>query len=215
MLQSYIEQRRRGGEQVTKKSPLISSMLEKGEFIDPEGYGEVWRRTLERAGLDQKANRWYVYHIHTLRKYFRSNCVGVDPSYREHWMRHKGGYLDISYFRAEEPLHLAEYRKTVPYLSIYRHGEDESWKMVIRALARAQGRLGDDKLKRLEEILARSADMDEAIDKFRRLGENPKPKPKENNIKIVKGEEALVDHLKQGWTLVKELNHDKYLLKSG
>ena len=53
--------------------------------------------------------------------------------------------------------------------------------------------------------------MDEAIDKFRRLGENPKPE--ENNIKIVKGEEALVDHLKQGWTLVKELNQGKYLLR--
>jgi hypothetical protein len=35
-----------------------------------------------------------------------------------------------------------------------------------------------------------------------------------NNVKVVKGEQALVDHLKQGWTLIKELNHDKYLLKS-
>jgi len=62
------------------------------------------------------------------------------------------------------------------------------------------------------EKLARTRNIGDAIEEFRRLEENPKPK--EDNIKIVQGEEALVTHLKQGWTLVKELNHDKYLLKS-
>lgn len=50
-------------------------------------------------------------------------------------------------------------------------------------------------------------------EKFRRLKENPEPE--ENNVKIVKGEKALVDHLKSGWTLIRELNHDKFLLRSG
>ena len=75
--------------------------------MDPDDYSNSWHRMLEKAGVDRRASRWYVYHIHTLRKHFRSNCVGIDPSYRGNWVGHKGGYLDISYFRAEEPLHLA------------------------------------------------------------------------------------------------------------
>jgi integrase len=65
-------------------------------------------RLLKRAGLAKKSNRWYELHIHTLRKYFRSNCIGVDPSYRERWMGHKGLYLDMSYFKAEEQKHLED-----------------------------------------------------------------------------------------------------------
>jgi hypothetical protein len=34
-------------------------------------------------------------------------------------MGHKAGYLDESYFRAEEHMHLAEYRKAIPHLTIY------------------------------------------------------------------------------------------------
>jgi len=56
--------------------------------------------------------------------------------------------------------------------------------------------------------------VDEAIEKFRKFKEETEDPPEENNVKIVKGEKALVDHLKQGWTLIKELNHDKYLLRS-
>lgn len=71
---------------------------------------------------------------------------------------------------------------------------------------------GDERITRLQEVLARAKTVDEGIEKFRRLRENPGSKG--NNVKIIHGEEALVDHLKQGWTLIKELNHDKYLLKS-
>jgi len=38
-------------------------------------------------------------------------------------MGHKGGYLDESYFRAEETLHLAEYRKAIQHLTIYSSSE--------------------------------------------------------------------------------------------
>jgi hypothetical protein len=53
---------------------------------------------------------------------------GIDASYRERWMGQKGLYLDMSYFKAEEPLHLAEYRKAVQNLSIYSMPTEEKKK---------------------------------------------------------------------------------------
>jgi len=208
----YLKEREKAGEKITDSSPLITDAYHTGKFITTEDWQRVYYRILRKAGLNVKSKRWYVYHIHSLRKYFRSNCVGVDPSYREFWMGHKGGYLDESYFRAEEEKHLAEYRKAIPYLTVYSAPQDESWKMAIRAIARIQGRLEEEKLRRLEEILARAKNMDEAIEKFRRLQEEPDP-PRKNSIKIVKGDQTLIKHLEEGWTLIKELNHDKYLLK--
>ena len=87
-------------------------------------------------------------------------------------MGHKGLYLDESYFKAEEPLHLAEYRKAIPHLTVYAIPTEEK-KLKAEMLlnfAKLQG-YEDDQLKRLEDILARAKDMDEAISEFRRLNE--------------------------------------------
>ena len=72
----------------------------------------------------------------------------------------------------------------------------------------------DERLRQFQEILAKAKNVDEGIEKFKRLKDNPEPKEGNNNVKVIRGEKALVNHLKQGWTLIKELNHDKYLLKS-
>ena len=56
---------------------------------------------------------------------------------------------------------------------------------------------GEERIRRLEEILARAKSVDEAITEFRELQEEPDDPPRKNNVKIVK-----------------ELNHNKYLLKS-
>jgi len=86
---------------------LIADAYRKGEFQTIEAYERVWARLLRRAGLAEKSQSWFKLHIHTSRKYFRSNCISVDASYGERWMGHKGLYLDASYFKTEESLHLA------------------------------------------------------------------------------------------------------------
>ena len=50
------------------------------------------------------------------------------------------------------------------------------------------------------------------IDRFKRLRENPETE-NNNHVKVVQGEEELVDHVESGWSLIKELNHEKYLIK--
>ena len=120
--------------------------------------------------LKDISHNQYILHIHTMRKYFRSRCVGVDQSYREHWIGHRGGYLDESYFRAEEQRHLEEYRKSIPHLSLYTSEaeEEERRKRSIVDFARFQG-WPDDRIKQLEEILQRARTVDEAAEEFRKL----------------------------------------------
>lgn len=218
-LHQYLKEREAQGETVTPGSPLFTDAYYSGTVITVEDFERVWARLLHRAGLAQKSNRWYVLHIHTLRKYFRSNCVGVDVSFREKWMGHKGVYLDMSYFRAEEQLHLTEYRKTIQSLSIYATAIDDK-KMRSKMLvdfARLQG-TPETELRKLEEVLARAKTVDEGIAEFRRLRGEPKAKPKtmhDGNGKylVARTEDEMIQRLHDGWRVVQALNHDKYLLE--
>ena len=233
-LKSYLEERGRSGEIITKDSPLFTDAYSKGTFITIDAYGRVWTRLLHRAGLAKKSTNWHELHIHTLRKYFRSNCIGVDASYREMWMGHKGQYLDISYFRAEEQRHLDEYRKIVKYLSIQEIKTDES-KLRIQYMMDMAKMIGfsDDKIKRLEDTLQRAKNPDEALEEFRKLKDEPSQEFKKLNddasvqkhvpqhskltrqqkYSVAKGENELVRRLDDGWNLVKSLSEDKYLLE--
>ena len=215
MLSEYLKERRLSGEKISESSPLVTDVYHKGTFVSVEAFERVWARLLQRSGLNQKASKWYIYHVHTLRKYFRSNCVGVDPSYRENWMGHKGGYLDESYFKAEEEKHLAKYRKAIPHLSIHAAiiEEQQRRKQTLLDFARIQG-WNEERLRRLDEVLARAKNADDAIEEFRRLQENPDTHKSNNQVKIVCGDHALIEHIGEGWTLIKELNQDRYLLKA-
>jgi len=215
-VKQHLAERESHGEKFTPDSALIGDTYHKGHFQTLGSYQHIWSRLLKRAGLAEKSHNWFKLHIHTLRKYFRSNCIGVDASYRERWMGHKGLYLDASYFKAEENLHLAEYRKAVPYLTIYAIPTEEK-KLKAEMLlnfAKLQN-MGEDKIRKLEEILARAKDMDEAITEFRRLKDESANSNGNGNGKhiIAKGEPELLKRLGEGFSLVQSLNEDKFLLQ--
>lgn len=226
VVQQYLKEREASGEKLTPESPLFTDAYYQGKFVTVEDYERVWGRLLRRAGLAQKSHRWFILHIHTLRKYFRSNCVGVDISYRERWMGHKGLYLDMSYFRAEEQLHLNEYRKAIPHLTIYATSTDEKnlRKKMLIDFARMQG-TPEDELKKLGEILARAKDVDEGIKEFRRFKEeSQEEQPRKSKIRtaydgngkylVAHNEDEMIGKLHEGFKLVQSLNHDKYLMET-
>ena len=130
-------------------------------------------------------------------------------------MGHKGLCLDSSYFKAEENLHLAEYRKAVPHLTIYAVPTDEKKlkNEMLLNFAKLQG-YQDDQLRKLEEILARAKDMDEAITEFKRLKVDLET-ARDSKAKhiIAKGDSDLGRHLNAGWNLVQPLDQDKFLLQ--
>jgi integrase len=168
-LQIYISERENNGEKITSESPLITDYTFKGHFLKIDAVERVWGRLLQRAGLGQKSNRCFKLHFHVLRKYFRSNCINVDASYRERWMGHQGKYLDMSYFKAEENLHLNEYRKTISHLTIAETIDEKKQRAnAVMDFAKIQGH-NEDKIRKMQEILARAKDVDEAIDEIRKF----------------------------------------------
>ncbi len=133
-------------------------------------------------------------------------------------MGHKSGYLDESYFRAEEQQHLAEYRKVIVHLAIYEAPLDEKHKLRRRMLldfARLQG-YSDEEIKRFEDVLARSKDVEEAITEFKRFKENPKIRTNHNGngeFLVVQNEAELIQKLQDGWELVRPLKNNKFLIQ--
>lgn len=214
-MQEYITERKVAGEIITPESPLVTDYSHK-IYISGKAFESVWKRLLRKSGLDQKSGSFYVLHVHTLRKYFRSNCIGVDVSYRERWMGHQGQYLDMSYFKAEEQLHLAEYRKAVPHLTVYGTPTDEKKlrNQMLLDFARLQN-YDAERLKKLEEVLARAKNVEEGISEFKKLGDKAGTISHEKQPKhlIVKGNEELLKKLDDGYSLVQTLEEDKFLVK--
>lgn len=129
----YRRYREMRGEVITPDKPLIGNDRDESKPLKLSAFGDRWYRLLKRSGLDERSVNYHKLHFHTLRKYFRSHCIGVEESFREQWMGHKGGYLDESYFRAEENRHLEEYRKAMPGFLLYG---DPVTSEVVRGLDR-------------------------------------------------------------------------------
>lgn len=82
--------------------------------------GFMWRLACDKADVgtkDKQTNR-RIYHLHSLRKFFRSNSgLGVDIT--NALMGHSE-YLDSSYLRLDEEGEIAEaYLKAMPNLSVF------------------------------------------------------------------------------------------------
>lgn len=210
-LLEYRRYREARGEVFTADSPLIESDLNRGEHMTVSGYHHRWYRILKRAGLDQKPRKFHELHLHTLRKFFRSRCIGVDPSFREQWMGHKGGYLDVSYFRAEEERHLNEYRRVIQHLSIYpvKVEEEERRKRALLDFARFQN-WSEERVIQFQNILQNASTVDEAAEEFRNLREGIHRKIE---VRVVHDEAMMIEFLQQGWQLMRELEGGRYIIR--
>lgn len=78
----------------------------------------MWVRALEKVGLDEKDNGRYIYHIHTLRKFFRTNWSSTNEDVRKALMGHLTG-LDKAYWRGNLDEKRREYLQSMNSLSVY------------------------------------------------------------------------------------------------
>jgi hypothetical protein len=85
--------------------------------------------------------------------------------------------------------------------------------------ARLQG-YDDQNLRKLEDVLARAKDVDDAITEFRRLrtdSDSTDPRNSRNaaggKYTVVKGENELIRRLDDGWSLIQNLRDDKFLIR--
>lgn len=175
VLLQYIRHRESLGEKITEDSPLITSdrQEELGNFLSSMYLSNHWRRLLKRAHLATKnGGPWHDIHLHTLRKYFETQCVnaGVKTTYREFWMGHKGRFLEESYFRGEVETHIKEYRKAIPYLNILAP-EPQDYKALVEKVRflEENGKRKEIEIQRLRKQLDETRMLETRISKLEEL----------------------------------------------
>ncbi len=206
-IETHLAYRRSKGEKLGPESPLLRSPNAKGHT----SYGSIapaYNRSLKRAGLDEKSRGFHVLHLHTLRKFFRSQLEGVmTKSIREAMMGHVSGeYLDGAYLRIPISKLVLWYRKGISALTLIEDITTEEYERK-QFLRQAALLLSPDKMEMLRNIMTGVQDIDEGIKEYHKLTRENK-----GTYAVVAGEEEMLRHLSDGYKLERELNGDKYLL---
>ncbi len=208
-LKLYLAEREKRGEKLFPESYLFVTKY--GQPYTGRTFEEVLRRELKRhmslRRLSGLKDPRYDIHIHCFRKFFRTQLevAGVRRSFREFMMGHRGDALDPSYFRPPEWQVREEYKKAIPFLTILEDlSAEEMRKRQLLDTARLLG-FSEDKIRRLEEALARAKSVDEAVEKFRRFMASVETR--------VISEEDLPAYLADGWDFVATLNSGKVVVR--
>jgi hypothetical protein len=172
-----------------------------------------------KAGI----GRWKDVFPHCLRKAFESAVrnAGLDPKDQEFLMGHiLPGTQDVYYDKTK----VEDLRKKYTRVNFFPEKTgltEDSRKRQIIDMAKVFG-YSEDRIKKIEETLARHRTVDDAMPEIRRLkedsdeGEGERTTISHNgNGKyfVVRGEDELVNRLNDGWKLVQPLNEEKYLLQ--
>jgi integrase len=221
---AYLHKRRGEGEGLTRSSPLVAvnPALRRKGWRTRNGSSESMHIVTAVVSRDiRNAMRpVYSYRPYVLRSYFATRLLmavsdkALDNNYRVYWLGHTGEIsARYSSNKAMLPDDLVEnmreaYNRSLRYLVGGTMSEEETRKKQMMDTARILG-FDEDKLSALKEILQRSRNLDEAVIQFRKLEEQPSSEAYD----IVSGEAEMLRRLEKGWTLERELNGDKFLMK--
>ena len=223
---AYLDWRRRRGEELTPESPLFATVKKDEEFKYATNVSRQWRRLVAKAGHGKLIENtgWLDIHLHVLRKFFHTKCkgAGITRDYYDFWMGHTQG-LDLadSYWREEIPRHVQEYRKAIPYLTVFETPTIDlvqQRKQQIFDMVKLLPNITNEKLEALKNLLAHAKTMkevDEGLHDFmamlkgekrekRGLGTHtftgkPKKKREEHDCQRIVSEKELPKYLKRGW----------------
>ena len=236
---AYLQRREKGGEELDESSPFVvvsSSQRNKGwrALRGIEG-GHITTALISRD-IRTAMRPTYQFRPYILRSYFSTRLLMavsdriLDNNYRVYWMGHKGEmaarYSSNKAFLPDDLLEnmRAAYERARQHLLGGSLSEESMRKRQLIDTARMLG-YENEQLAKLQELLARSKNVDEAVEEFRKLSfeftreSSPEFSLKRfdenhnNNYEIVQGEANMVLMLKQGWELETELNGNKFLLK--
>jgi len=123
-------------------------------------------------------------------------------------MGHKGGYLDESYFRAEQTKHVEEYRKAIPNLTVYQTSEaTEDRKREFERMAKIMAeQMGLDKEK-ISIMIGRMRDefigeeMKKLVEEEKKENDNYNKNNGNGKRQRIVKEDELAKLLDEGWTV--------------
>ena len=222
---TYLKRRRAEGEELTEDSPLVAvhgAMRRKGwRARNGTESGHIVTTVVSRD-IRSAMRPVYDYRPYVLRSYFSTRLLMavsdriLDNNYRVYWMGHSGQMAArYSSNKAILPPDLIEsmrvaYQRSRRYLLGDTMNEESLRRKQMLDTARMLG-YGEEKMRKLTEILERAGTADEAAEEFRKLGEQPKLG--NGRYEIVTGESVMLGCLSEGWTLERELNDERFLIK--
>jgi integrase/recombinase XerD len=171
---------------------------------------DVVRRAAKRAGIKE----WKHVYPHCLRKAFDRALrnSGIDVDDREFLMGHVlPGSRDAYYDRSKVEELRAKYAWAI-FFPEQARGEELRKRQIIDMM-RIFG-FPEDRIKRVEEVLAKHRRVDQAMDEIRKLSLQPfTPKEATNDPKKIIREEELEHYLAGGWEFVTVLPSGKILIR--
>lgn len=197
--------------------------------IVPSSARGIWTRAVEKAGLDQRdpATKRLVLHIHSLRKFYRSN-IGLDRDLIDALMGHKG-YLDDAYRRFTHRKIMDQYIDAMPNLSLYHAEAPDEVEAFLRKLKRdgkmneLREKLGIGSAPGVQHSLEGGAISDRIVNGARISGESvatPTPPPQIRDegrsakpVQKVIRQDEVKQCLADGWRFVDRLNGDEIIVE--
>ncbi len=199
--------------------------------VEQKSKTPIMKKTLEAmiktAARKARVAKWKDVYPHCLRKAFESALrnARLDPKDQEFLMGHiLPGTQDVYYDKTK----VEDLRRKYATVSFFpeKNGlNEDSRKRQIIDMAKVFG-FSEDKIKKMEDVLAKHRSVDESIQEIRRLKEDSDKTAEEsgestaasNHDKsqryfIVKGDDDMVRRLNDGWKLVQSLNDEKYLFR--
>lgn len=215
-LREYLEERRSVYGGLEDDEPLFCSEstnvppeVRRRTPVKKRTLSEVVKRAARRAGIAG----WRDVYPHCLRKAFESALrnSGMDVDDREFLMGHVlPGSRDAYYDRSK----VEELRAKYARVSFFPHRQTEELrKRQIIDMAKLLG-FPEDKIRRIEEILAKYKSVDEAMDEIRKLREEVTlPNGgRRYRAKMVDADE-LVRYVEEGWEIVCELRDGRVVVR--
>jgi len=230
-IQAYLKRRRDQGEILTLDSPLAavaSSHRQKGQHkVQGRTSGHIVSAVVSRD-IRKAMRPTYNWRPYVLRSYFSTRLLlavsnGVIPNnYRVYWMGHTGDMsAHYSSNKAVLPDDLIEnmraaYKRCMSYLVGGGGDEDALRRKMLLDNARMFG-IDDDRIAQIEQILSQSDSLESAITEITRsgivlthIGTGAEEELNDLNVDqgeyvIVNSDSVLLDYIKDGWSIVKEL----------
>ena len=229
-LKQYLEQRIEQEGKMEDDEPLFASESSNVAF-ERRSHIPVMKKTLEAtvkiAAQKIGVKRWKDVYPHCLRKAFESALrnARLDPKDQEFLMGHiLPGTQDVYYDKTK----VEELRQKYSSVNFFpeKNGlSEDSRKRQIIDMAKVFG-FSEDKIKKMEDVLAKHRNVDESIQELSRLKEDTDENKDERRDKtttvnhdkkqkyvVVKGNDDMIRRLNDGWNLVQTLSDETYLFK--
>jgi len=228
-LAGYMKERIANGEIITDDSPIITA--KRGHYYNKNTIKDA--KFLNTATITKDARRAFAGTLkerpYVLRSYFDSHLLEAENNnkiahaYRQFFMGHKGD-IEARYTTNKRILSesmLTDMRKayinSLPYLlqeQDNNHTSEKNKKEMFLEMWRDQAKLygiDPDKLQVAEK--QRVTTVDEKMDIIKSaISQTIINNNKQQQTKIIKGEEELLSHMNDRWNLVKELTNNRFLV---